>query len=65
MKSSHNEETVCIKNLIIWFIGFLLYRKMMTVDLPIGSTLVDIAATILICVVVGLAEKAIGQKQGQ
>ena len=63
LKRDHNGETVCVKNLIIWFAGFLLYRKMMTIDLPIGSTLVDIAATILICIVVGIAEKAIGSKQ--
>ena len=46
LKRDHNGETVCVKNLIIWFAGFLLYRKMMTIDLPIGSTLVDIAAVI-------------------
>ena len=63
LKRDHNGETVCVKNLIIWFAGFLLYRKMMTIDLPIGSTLVDIAATILICIVVGIAEEAIGSKQ--
>lgn len=57
LKRAHNEETVYVKNLVIWFIGFLLYRWLMTADLPIGSTLVDIAVTIIICVAAGLVKK--------
>ena len=63
LRSRHDEETVCIKNIVIWFAGFLLYRKLMTIDLPVGSTLVDIAATIVICIAAGFAEKAAGSKK--
>jgi purine-cytosine permease-like protein len=63
LRSRHDEETVCIKNIVIWFAGFLLYRKLMTIDLPVGSTLVDIAATIVICIAAGFAEKAAGTKK--
>jgi hypothetical protein len=33
----------------------------MTIDLPVGSTLVDIAATIVICIAAGVAERAAGK----
>ena len=57
LKRAHNEETVYVKNLVIWFIGFLLYRWLVTADFPIGSTLVDIAVTIILCVAAGLVKK--------
>ena len=62
LQRSHEKEAVCIENLIVWFIGFLLYRKLMNVDLPIGSTVVDILVTIVICVVVGMLKKAVSRK---
>lgn len=62
LQRSHEKEAVCIENLIVWFIGFLLYRKLMNVDLPIGSTVVDILVTIVICVVVGMVKKAVARK---
>ena len=39
------------KNLIIWLIGFILYRWFMTVDIPVGNTLPDMLAVIIICVI--------------
>lgn len=39
-------------NLLIWFIGFLLYRLLMRADIVIGSTLPDMAVTILLCLLV-------------
>ncbi len=39
-------------NLIIWLIGFVLYRILMHVDLVCGNTLPDMVLTILICIVV-------------
>ncbi len=41
------------RNLIIWVIGFVLYRLLMRVDLPVGNTLPDMVITIVICVIVG------------
>ena len=34
-----------VRNLIVWVIGFVLYRLLMKVDLPVGSTLPDMAVT--------------------
>ncbi len=39
-------------NAVIWVIGFLLYRFLMTTDLPCGNTLPDMAVTVLLCVAV-------------
>lgn len=39
-------------NLAIWLAGFLMYRWLMTVDIPVGNTLPDMAAVILLCLIV-------------
>lgn len=59
---NHEKETFCIENLIVWFIGFLVYRKLMNIDLPIGSTVVDILVTIVICVIVGIVKQSVSRK---
>ena len=41
------------KNLIIWLIGFIVYRLLMHVDTPVGNTLPDMAITIVLCLIVG------------
>ena len=52
LKEDHFEETIQGKNLIIWAVGFVLYRYLMTVDLPFGNTLPDMVITMGICLVV-------------
>lgn len=48
------------KNLTIWLIGFIVYRWLMTIDMPVGNTLPDMAVVILICLIVeGISDKAI------
>lgn len=37
-------------NCVVWVIGFVLYRMLMRVDIPVGNTLPDMAATIVICI---------------
>ena len=46
-----------IMNIIIWVIGFVIYRFLMTVDLPVGSTLPAMAAVMVIRVLVSLIRK--------
>lgn len=41
-----------IRNLIIWAIGFIIYRLLMNVDIIIGNTLPDMIITIGICIFV-------------
>ena len=42
-------EAVDITNAVIWVIGFVLYRILMRIDIPVGNTLPDMVITILIC----------------
>ena len=45
-----------VMNGVIWVIGFILYRLLMNVDIPVGNTLPDMVITIVICI---LARKCI------
>ena len=49
-----NKETrgFSIQNLIIWLVGFVIYRVLMHVDIVVGNTLPDMLITIVICVAV-------------
>ena len=47
------EESFDWRNLIIWIVGFILYRILMRVDLLVGNTLPDMVITSAICVIVG------------
>lgn len=51
-----------VENLIVWFIGFVIYRLLMTVDFPLGNTLPDMVITVVLCVVVG---KIFGKKKAR
>ena len=39
-------------NLIVWLAGFIAYRILMGIDMPVGNTLPDMVLTILICLAV-------------
>lgn len=49
-----NKETsgFNIQNLVVWFVGFIIYRLLMRVDIIIGNTLPDMLITIALCVAV-------------
>ena len=53
LKADKSSKKVDMINAIIWVIGFILYRYLMTVDIPVGNTLPDMAVTIGIAVVAG------------
>lgn len=38
-----------LRNLVIWALGFAAYRYLMTLDIPVGNTLPDMAVTMLLC----------------
>ena len=52
MKQNKETSAFSIQNLIIWLIGFVIYRLLMHVDIVVGNTLPDMLITIVICVVV-------------
>lgn len=52
IKNCSSNRAVNFSNLIIWLIGFIIYRLLMKADIIIGSTLPDMAITVLICITV-------------
>lgn len=51
LKKDTSDKSFNILNLVIWVIGFVLYRFLMTVDIPVGNTLPDMVATIILCLI--------------
>lgn len=49
LKKDSGGRAFDIRNLIIWFAGFVIYRLLMGVDIVVGSTLPDMAITIALC----------------
>ena len=52
LKISHDEKKFSVQNIIIWVIGFIIYRILIKVDTPIGSTIPSMLITILISVII-------------
>jgi putative hydroxymethylpyrimidine transporter CytX len=57
LKIDYSNKKIDWINMLIWFIGFALYRMLMQIDTPIGNTLPDMLLTIGICLLVGKARK--------
>ena len=51
LKKDSSDKSFDIISCIVWVLGFALYRFLMTKDIPVGNTLPDMAATIVICVI--------------
>ena len=51
IRQDHEAEEANLPNLLIWLAGFVIYRILMRVDTPVGSTLPDMAVTVVLCVV--------------
>ena len=51
LKKDSSDKSFDIISCIVWALGFALYRFLMTKDIPVGNTLPDMAATIVICVI--------------
>ena len=57
LKKDNSEKKANISNILIWLIGFVLYRLLMRVDIIVGSTLPDMLITIILCVIVDKFKK--------
>lgn len=55
IRKDRSTTAVDIPNMLIWLIGFIVYRYLMTVDIPVGNTLPDMVITILLCLIVNTA----------
>lgn len=51
LKKNAEAKTVQTANLIVWAVGFIVYRILMRIDLPLGNTLPDMVITILLCLI--------------
>ena len=57
LKKNMESSAFNVQNLIIWLAGFIIYRVLMNVDIIVGSTLVDVVLTIIICIAVNSIAK--------
>lgn len=62
LKKEHGGSAVNVRNIVIWVIGFAVYRLLMTVDIICGNTLPDMVITVIICVV---AELIFGKRKNK
>ena len=53
LKADVSHRDWSVSRLAIWFVGFLLYRVLMGIDLPLGCTLPDMAITVVLVMVWG------------
>lgn len=53
LKKDSSASSFCMENLAVWTAGFVLYRYLMTLDIPCGNTLPDMAVTLVLAVFVG------------
>ena len=63
LKQNTETSAFNISNLIIWFVGFVVYRLLMNVDIIVGNTLPDMLITVVICVIVNVIGKKIVDKK--
>jgi len=59
LKQNKEDGALKVKNLIIWLMGFVIYRMLMNADIITGSTLPDMMITVMIC----LAASRLGEWQ--
>ncbi len=59
LKTDSGESAFNIKNLIVWLVGFIVYRLLMRVDIIVGNTLPDMVITILLCCAVNRIKRSV------
>lgn len=52
LKKDSFKEAFDWSNLIVWLLGFIAYRLLMNVDLPVGNTLPAVVITMVLCYIV-------------
>ncbi len=57
LKNDSRGKKTNATNLIIWLIGFVLYRALMKVDIIVGNTLPDMVVTMILCILVNYVVK--------
>lgn len=62
-KANASDKAFKWSNLIVWVIGFVIYRLLMSVDTPVGYTLPDMAITVVLCLIVEKIVSGVGKKK--
>lgn len=62
LKTNSEDAAFCVQNLVIWLVGFVLYRQLMKVDILVGNTLPDMLLTIVLCLAVSKVRGSLGKK---
>ena len=57
VKSDCSAKKISIPKAVIWFAGFIIYRKLMTIDIIVGNTFPDMTVTFVLTVIAGIALK--------
>lgn len=57
LKQDVSGRGISVKNLIIWLLGFVVYRLLMCVDIIVGNTLPDMIITVALCLLAAKFEK--------
>ncbi len=52
LKKDHTKESFNVSNLVLWAVGFAIYRIFLTADTVLGSTLPVMVAISLLCIIV-------------
>ncbi len=52
LRRDRTDTAFDLRNLVIWAVGFILYRALMSVDIPVGCTLPDMVLVMLLCILV-------------
>ncbi len=52
LKRNKETSAFCVQNLIVWLLGFIIYRILMNIDMIVGNTLPDMIITIILCIAV-------------
>ncbi len=59
LKNDSGDKSANIINLIVWLLGFIIYRVLMHIDMIVGNTLPDMVITTLLCLAVNIIIKKI------
>ena len=58
-KADAQKDAFRWKSLLVWVVGFVVYRMLMHVDTPVGNTLPDMVITVILCLIVNKVVGAI------
>ncbi len=62
IRKDSSDKKIDFVSLFVWFVGFVIYRFLMIMDIPVGNTLPDMLITICLTVFVEMVVKKVNRK---